>query len=129
MTCATVSACRGRSSRRRARDSAERGAVAAELALALPAVVITLALGIGGLGAAARQVVLQDAAADAARVLGRGEGAGAAAQIVGAAVPGAGLSTSRTDALVCVTTRSEVAIGALIRVPLQASSCALDGGG
>ena len=52
---------------------AERGSVAAELALAIPAVVLTLLLGVGALGAAAQQVALQDATADAARLLGRGE--------------------------------------------------------
>lgn len=124
---------KGRSRRRRqdapARDAAERGSVAAELAVALPAVVLTLALGVGTLGAAARQVALQDAAADAARVLGRGEGVDAAERIVSGAVPGARLSSSRGDDLVCVTTRVDAEIGGLIRLSLRARSCALDGGG
>lgn len=110
-------------------DAAERGSVAAELAVALPAVVLALALGIGALGAAARQVALQDAAADAARVLGRGEGDDAAARIVTGAVPGAGLSASRSDDLVCVTAKADAEIGGLIRLSLRARSCALDGGG
>lgn len=111
------------------RDTAERGSVAAELAVALPAVVLTLALGIGALGAAARQVALQDAAADAARVLSRGESDDAAARIVSRTVPGAGLSASRGDDLVCVTTKVDAEIGGLIRLSLRARSCALDGGG
>ncbi|GGM57125.1 TadE family type IV pilus minor pilin [Microbacterium saperdae] len=123
----------GRYGRRRqgetARDTVERGSVAAELAVALPAVVLTLALGVGALGAAARQVALQDASADAARVLGRGESMAAAERIVSGAVPGAGLSSSRGDDLVCVTTRVEAEIGGLIRLSLRARSCALDGGG
>lgn len=106
----------------------ERGSVAAELALALPAVVLTLALGAGALGAAARQVALQDAAADAARVLGRGEDAGTAAGIVSRAVPGSTMSSGLSGDMVCVTARSEVGIGSIVRLPLQASSCALDGG-
>ncbi|MBO0979943.1 TadE family type IV pilus minor pilin [Microbacterium sp. SD291] len=112
----------------RARGDGERGSVAAELALALPAVLLALLLGAGALGAAARQVSLQDAAADAARLLGRGEGAGAAAQAVSAAVPGADMSSGGSDGMVCVTARAEVSIGSLMRIPLQASSCALDGG-
>lgn len=112
----------------RARRGDERGSVAAELALALPAVLLTLLLGAGALGAASRQVALQDAAADAARLLGRGEGAGAASHAVTATVPGARMSSRAAGDLVCVTTRLDVAIGNVIRMPLQASSCALDGG-
>ena len=106
----------------------ERGSVAAELALALPAVVLTLLLGAGALGAAARQVALQDAAADAARLLGRGEDAGRASHAVSTAVPGAGMSSSSSGDLVCVKAHADVAIGGFVRIPLQASSCALSGG-
>lgn len=106
----------------------ERGSVAAELALALPAVVLALLLGAGALGAAARQVALQDATADAARLLGRGEDDGAAAQAVTAAVPGAGMTSSSSGDLVCVSARTDYAIGGFIRLGLQASSCALGGG-
>jgi hypothetical protein len=102
--------------------------VTAELALALPAVVLTLVLGAGVLGAASRQVALQDASADAARLLGRGESVGAAAHVVQQGVPGAGMSSTRRGDLVCVTTSVEVAVGAVLRLPLRASSCALDGG-
>lgn len=106
----------------------ERGSVAAELALGLPAVVLALLLGAGALGAASRQVALQDASADAARLLGRDEGADAAQRVVGAAVPGARISSSRSGDLVCVTATFEASIGSLVRLPLRASSCALDGG-
>ena len=106
----------------------DRGSVAAELALALPAVLLALLLGAGALGAAAQQVRLQDASADAARLLGRGEDAGAAAGVIGAAVPGAGMTQHARDDLVCVTATSEFTVGRVIRVPLRASSCALSGG-
>ncbi|QYM63527.1 TadE family type IV pilus minor pilin [Microbacterium sp. Se5.02b] len=109
-------------------DDRERGSVAAELALALPAVVLALLLGAGALSAAARQVALQDASADAARLLGRGEGAAAAARVVNVAVPAAHVSSSRSGDLVCVTATTEAMIGSLVRVPQRASSCALDGG-
>lgn len=107
---------------------ADRGSVAAELALALPAVVLTLLLGAGALGAASRQVALQDAVADAARLLGRGESAAAAEAAVAASVSGVEVSSAHQGDLVCVTGRLDVAVGAVIHVPLQASSCALDGG-
>lgn len=112
----------------RDRGDRERGSVAAELALALPAVVLTLLLGAGALGAASRQVALQDAAADAARLLGRGEDPGRAQSAVTAAVPGASMSSSLSGDLVCVTASVDVSIGSIVRVPLNASSCALAGG-
>ncbi len=116
--------------RQRPRTSGDdRGSVAAELALALPAVALTLLLGAGVLGAASRQVSLQDAAADASRLLGRGESVSAAESTLAASVGGARLSSYHRGDLVCVTVQMDVAVGALIRVPLQASSCALDGGG
>lgn len=106
----------------------DRGSVAAELALALPAVLLALLLGAGALGAAARQVTLQDASADAARLLGRGEDAGAAAGVVAAAVPGASMAQHASGDLVCVTVASDFTVGRVIHVPLRASSCALSGG-
>ena len=105
----------------------DRGSAAAELALALPAVVLVLALGVGALGATARQVALQDATADAARLLGRGESAAAAGAALVRAVPGSSWSSSSSGDLVCVSVRSDVAVGGL-RMPLTASSCALAGG-
>ncbi|MBT2483221.1 pilus assembly protein [Microbacterium sp. ISL-108] len=110
------------------RFGGDRGSVAAELALALPAVVLVIVLGVSALGAASRQVALQDASADAARLLGRGESSGAAAGVVSRAVPGAAAASSRAGDLVCVTASVDVSIGAVITVPLHASSCALDGG-
>ncbi|MFT4234706.1 MAG: TadE family type IV pilus minor pilin [Microbacterium sp.] len=110
------------SARRRADD---RGAVAAELAVALPAVVLIVLLGIGALSAGAAQVRLQDAAADAARLLARGEDTGRAAGVV-AAVGGV-LAVSNSDDLVCATASGEVQLGGFT-LPLEASSCALAGG-
>ncbi|GAA4198139.1 hypothetical protein GCM10022219_27150 [Microbacterium oryzae] len=103
----------------------DRGAVAAELAVALPAVLLVVALGIAGLGASARQVQLQDAAADAARLLARGEGHGRAAGVA-AAVDGA-LSVAHEGDLVCATVAATVRLGGAA-LPLSASSCALAGG-
>ena len=106
----------------------DRGSVAAELALALPAVALTLLLGAGALGAVSRQVALQDAVADAARLLGRGESIAAAETAVAASVGGVQMSSRQRGDLVCVTAQLDVAVGGLIRLPLEASSCALDGG-
>lgn len=106
----------------------ERGSVTAELALAVPAVVLVLLLGAGALGAASRQVALQDATADAARLLGRGEDEGAAAHAVSAAVPGASMSSSTSGDLVCVSAETDFTVGGFVRVGVRASSCALAGG-
>jgi Flp pilus assembly protein TadG len=106
----------------------ERGSVAAELAVALPAVLLAVALGVGALGAAARQVALQDAAADAARLLGRGESTDRAFGTVSTAVDGARAGSEQRGDLVCVTAEADLSIGRWITVPLHAASCALAGG-
>lgn len=107
---------------------AESGSVAAELAIALPAVVLTLLLGAGALGAAARQVSLQDAVADAARLLGRGESTATAYGAVTASVSDAQVSSEERGDLSCVSARIDAVIGRIIHIPLTATSCALSGG-
>lgn len=106
----------------------ERGSATAELAVALPIVVLTMLLGVGALGAGMRMVALQDAVADAARILGRGDEAGAAGTAVARADPAAGIAVSRSDDLVCVTASAETRILGGIAVPIHATGCALDGG-
>lgn len=103
----------------------ERGAVAAEFAVALPAIVLVVLLGVGMLGAGARQVRLQDATADAARLSARGESADRAVAVVADAGGTASIET-RGD-LVCVTATAPVPLP-LPLDPLTASSCALAGG-
>ncbi|MFF0909653.1 hypothetical protein ACFWZW_03055 [Microbacterium enclense] len=101
----------------------ERGAAAAEFAVAVPAVLVVLALGIGVLSAGATAVRLQHATADAARLLGRGDDASRAIDVVARA--GAAAQIARTDGMVCVSAAVAVPFG----LPdLTARSCALDGG-
>lgn len=106
---------------------ADRGAVTAEFAVALPAVVLVLAACLGGLGLALAQVRAQDTAADAARVLGRGESVASARTIVASSVPNATLTTSNEGELVCARVEIE---HRLVGIPLRvaARSCALAGG-
>lgn len=101
----------------------ERGAVAAEFAVAVPAIVVVLALGVGTLSAAATTVRLQHASADAARLLGRGDDPARALRPVAEA--GGAARVDRADGLVCVT--AEVPLPAGLPA-LAARSCALDGG-
>ncbi|WP_308209098.1 TadE family type IV pilus minor pilin [Microbacterium sp. zg.B48] len=97
----------------------------AEFAVALPAVALVLLLGAGALGACARQVSLQDAAADAARLAARGEPDGAPG-VVATAVPGAHVVIEARGDLVCV--RVTAPAGHALPLILNATGCALDGG-
>lgn len=103
----------------------DRGSVVAEFAVALPAVALVLLLGAGSLGACARQVRLQDAAADAARLIARGDAEVRARAVIEYAVPGASAVTERRGDLVCVTASASASV---LPVALSATSCALDGG-
>lgn len=103
----------------------DRGSVVAEFAVALPAVALVLLLGVGALGAGARHVRLQDAAADAARILARGEPESSAADALATAAPGVSISVDRRGDLVCVTATGSAGVSGLT---ITATSCALDGG-
>jgi Flp pilus assembly protein TadG len=103
------------------------GSVTAEFAVALPAVVLVLALGAGVLGACGRQVRLQDAAADAARLVARDESEARAHAVVSAAVGGATATVRHRGDLVCVDATAPT--GLVVPVAdLRAASCALAGG-
>jgi Flp pilus assembly protein TadG len=101
----------------------ERGSVAAEFAVVLPAAAIVLVMGLGLVQLGTVQVRLTDAAADAARLIGRGESADAR---VAAAHPGATMTVSRTGAVVCVTLSARVAVGSGPDFPFEGTGCALD---
>ena len=105
----------------------DRGSVTAEIAVGLPAVVLVLAACLGGLGLATAQLRAQDAAADAARLLGRGEPVAAAEQLVARSFAAADLVVTRPTDLVCA---SVVVEQRLLLVPLRVagSSCALADG-
>lgn len=107
----------------------DRGSAAAEFAVALPAVMLVLALCLGGVGAAAQQVRLQDAAADAARGLGRGDGAADVSARAGRVVPGVVVTRFTEGELVCAQLAAPAAgpLGAA-GVRISATGCALDGG-
>lgn len=107
----------------------ERGSATAELAVALPAVALVLALCLGAVQVVARQVRLTDAAADAARALGRGESSavahGIAERVAGG---GTGLGVAHEPPLVCATLTATGGAGLLAAIPLRAESCAVAGG-
>jgi len=101
------------------------GSVVAEFAVALPAVVLVLALAAGALGSGIRQIRLQDAAADAARLVARGETSGRAQGMLADAVSGADAEISARGDLVCVDASAPAGLGILT---VHAVSCALAGG-
>lgn len=94
----------------------DTGAVTAELALAIPAVLLVLAACLGGLRLGAERLRTADAAGIAARIAARGETA---------PVP-AGGTVRRQDDVVCVDLRRTVPLLGL-PVPVTASSCSLAG--
>ncbi|GAA2984100.1 Flp pilus assembly protein TadG [Microbacterium terrae] len=102
----------------------DRGAVAAEFAVALPVVALVLVFGVTMLGVSSAQVRLQDAAADAARLAARGESAARVLDAVESAVAGAQGDIEQRGDLVCVMAQAPT------RLPLRiaATSCALAGG-
>ena len=105
----------------------DRGSATAEFALAFPAVLGVVALLLGGVQVTALQVRVQDAAADAARGLGRGDSPAAVAGRLERQVPGAGLSSWADGDLRCV--RVEVSPAgpvALLGLRARAGACALD---
>ncbi|MGD8194274.1 TadE family type IV pilus minor pilin [Herbiconiux sp. P18] len=108
----------------RGRVRRDDGSVTAEFAVLLPAVAMVLVLGLGLLQLGTVQVRLTDAAADAARLVARGQDAGAR---VAAAHPGATSATAHLGPLVCVTVSalaSPTGVGAAFA--LEGRGCALD---
>lgn len=121
----------GRDPVRPGRRRRDEGSATAELAVALPAVVLVLAACAGALQVASAQVRLQDAAALAARAAARGDDPAAA---VAAAATAAGsvsgsvssVRTWRDGALVCAAASAAVRWApGLPPASLAAESCAL----
>lgn len=96
--------------------------------MALPAVVLVLALCLGGVQATALQVRLQDAAADAARSTARGDSAALVAERAALAVPGVELLVATEGELVCATLRQGLHLAGVVALDVSARSCALNGG-
>src|SRR6218665_1917077 len=105
----------------------ERGSVTAELAVTLPAVALVLAACLTGVRLVGDKVRLVDAAADAARALGRGESEETASAIVARVYGSAALAVTSVDSYVCVTLTA-TGSGILPGIQLSAQSCALTGG-
>lgn len=108
----------------------DRGAVTAEFAIVLPAVLAVLALAVAAIVLAAHRVALTSAAAEVARLEARGDD-DAARHRLAEAGPGTAVSRERDGPLHCVTLRSHPASGLLAVAEVTARGCAavLDAGG
>jgi hypothetical protein len=104
----------------RYRPRTEEGSVTAEFAVALPAVILVLAIALGGMQLAGEQLRLQGAVADAARILGAG-----ATAVVHRVSPRARLTDSRHGDLVCAAAGAPGSLGLLPAVMVRAKACAL----
>lgn len=107
--------------------SRDDGGVAAEFAVTLPAIVLVVLLAAGAVSAQAERIVLQDAVADASRIVARGESPDVAAAHVARAVPGARMTVEGGE-VVCVRAAATVRLIASIAADITASSCALGDG-
>ena len=106
----------------------EQGAVTAELAVALPSLVLVLAVALGAVGLGVAQVRCVDAARLGARLLARGEPTADALHEVARAAPtGARVSVVEGDGRVTVTVTGDVpvvlgALGGLERPSASATA-------
>jgi hypothetical protein len=108
----------------RCRFRDDRGAVTAEFAAVLPAIVLVLGCALGAMQLATEQLRLQGADANAARLLGRGDpGAGG---LVAAVNPRATLVIHSSGDLICADASAPASIGILLGITLAASACALN---
>jgi len=102
----------------------ERGSVAAEFAVTVPAVVLIIVLAVSALSVGARQVRLEHAAAQAARLAAREESPDRVQAAASALASGATVQTRREGDLVC----ADLSAGVGVPLPLpdlRATSCAL----
>lgn len=105
----------------------DRGSVAAEFAVVVPAAMLLVLLAVAALAAAGTQIRLEHAAAQAARLVARGDDHGRASAAVAAAVGGASLDVRADGDLTCATVTASHSIP-LPLPPLTAEACALSGG-
>ena len=95
----------------------------------MPAVLLVLVAALAGLGVTALQIRAQDAAADAARIIARGEGAGAVGTHLAQQLPGATWSSTEHDGMVCVRVQLVAPGPGSAFGAIGARSCALDDAG
>lgn len=102
----------------------ESGGAVAEFAVGMPAVMLVLAVLLGGVQAGGLQLRANDAAADAARSWARGDSAVTVTARLGRQLPGASVARSARGDLVCATVTAASRLG----IEVRGWACALGGG-
>lgn len=109
----------------RSAPEADRGAVTAETAVALPGLVLILATALAAIGAAGAQLACADAARIGARALARGDDLPAVHALAADAAPaGARIELSEEAGLARVTVRAALGLGPHIDTPIEVSGSA-----
>ena len=106
------------------------GSVTLEFVTVLPAVLVIVAALLGGFQLIVQQMRVADAASSAARLLGRGDDAGAA-DTVSQLLGGQAELSSRVDGrFVCATVTTSAGSGpsVIAAIPVASTTCALGGG-
>lgn len=106
--------------RRFARE--ERGAVTAEFALTIPAVLLILGIAVGSIFLAAERVSLVSLAGEVARLEARGDTVLASARL--AEKPAAAIERTNDGRILCVTAVSRPGPGLLAAVTVSGRGCA-----
>ncbi|MGF3053266.1 TadE family type IV pilus minor pilin [Microbacterium sp. YY-03] len=104
----------------------ERGSATAEFAIALPAIMVAILVMSALISAQGKQILLQDAAADAARLIARDDDIARAESTIATAVPGAAMNIAFDGSAVCVTASAAATV--VVPLTLSARACALAGG-
>ena len=105
----------------------QRGSVTAEFAVVVPAVVLVVLLAVTSLAASGRQIRLEHAAAQGARLAARGEDESRVHAAVAHIGDVAAVAVRADGEFVCVDVSAPSGVP-LPLPPLRASSCALAGG-
>lgn len=123
---------RGRRAGPERRGNRERGAVTAEFATALPAIVLVLVFGLTGISAGVTQLRLEEAARAAAREVMRADNTAAEVAVRRLAGGSARLVLTPEGEWTAVEVRSSLSLPVLNRLPLELSADAVafpgDGG-
>jgi Flp pilus assembly protein TadG len=108
----------------------DSGSITMEFVTVLPAVLVIVAALLGGFQLIVQQMRVADAASSAARLLGRGDDAGAGETVAALLGTEAELASRVDGRFVCATVTMPAGTGpfALAALPVASTTCALGGG-
>ena len=106
----------------------ERGSVTAELAIAMPSVVLVLAVSLGGFGLQIERLKLVASAASLARSLGRGDSEQNVRDLASQTDANLNLQFEYLEDFLCVTLSKNLTISSLPGIEVSERQCARKGG-